>query len=157
MLMCGRRPQKRQLTRRSLSFSFSEWRQVDQQPIKAGALYRLAKLLKVHRLLDLAIGAEVITVIDVGTGLRAGKDHDRDAGEFWIFLDLGEHITAMFAGKVQIENDQVRPRLIGMNSLAVQQLHGLHTIDGDAYTKGVLGFLQDLMRQIEIGRIIVHQ
>ena len=77
-------------------------------------LHHLHELLEIHRLGDVAVGVQVVGLEDVLLGLGGGQDHHRDAPQLGVGLDLRQHLAAVLAGQVQVQQDQVGPRGVGV-------------------------------------------
>src|SRR4029079_17646374 len=96
----------------------------DGQPeVFDGAHYR-DELLQVHGLADVAVGVEVVAGQDVLVGRGGGQDHHRDALQGRIRLDLRQHLAAVFFGQVEVEQDQVGDRGLGVAAQPPQVVQG---------------------------------
>ena len=73
-------------------------RLVDQKPIHAYALHRVPELVKIHRLLDVTIGAQVVALDQIALFLGAGQNDDWDGFCPLIRLQALEHFHAVHLG-----------------------------------------------------------
>ena len=81
--------------------------------------------LEVHRLADVGVGVQGVAAQDVLLGLRRGQDDHRDDLEHRIGLELGEHLQAVQARQVEVEQDQPRPGRVGVAAGPAQELQRL--------------------------------
>src|SRR5579864_7739799 len=59
--------------------SIGHGRLIDYQPVQAHSLDRLAKLLEVHPLLDVAVGSQTVTIDQVALFFRRGQGEEIEA------------------------------------------------------------------------------
>jgi len=86
---------------------------------------------------DVTVRAQFVGAQDVGVGGRGGQDDHRDAAQVLVGVDRGEHFSAVGAGQVQVEQDEVRSRCGGVPAVAVQErqrglavTHDVHPVVG---------------------------
>ena len=114
-------------------------------------------MIQIHRFGEIAIGMQVVTGPHVALGLGGRQHNDRDASQRRVLFDLGEHLAAVLARKVQIKQHKVRNRGVLVGSLTTQHRHRLLTITGDSQLKIQRSFSQNFLRQPNIGRIVLYQ
>jgi hypothetical protein len=66
--------------------------------------------------------AEVVGGHDVGLVLRGRQDDHRDAAQHWVGAQVGEHLAAVLAGHVEVEQDDVRRLRAGAAQVLEQRL-----------------------------------
>ena len=93
---------------------------------------------------DVTVRAQFVGAQDVGVGGRGGQDDHRDAAQVLVGVDRGEHFSAVGAGQVQVEQDEVRSRCGGVPAPAVQErqrglavTHDVHPVLGAAFAQRV--------------------
>src|SRR5216684_53837 len=75
------------------------WRLIDDHPVQAYALHCLPELVEIDRLLDIAVGSQVVTRHQIPLFLRGGHDDDRDSLGPRITLDLFQYFHPIDLGK----------------------------------------------------------
>ena len=63
---------------------------------------------------------------------------------------------AALAGQVQVQNDEIRPWRLAIDTLPAQEFHASGSIGHDVDPAGGTDAPKDLLGQIGIGRIVVH-
>src|SRR4051794_39206581 len=91
------------------------------------------ELIELDRLGDIAVGVQVVGAEDVLLGLRGRQDHDRDAAEGRLRLDLLQHLAAVLLREVQVQQDQVGPGGVGVAARLPQEGEGLDAVAGHAH------------------------
>src|SRR5271156_2308399 len=72
------------------------------QPKIIDALYEVVKLIQLHRLVEVAVRLELVTFHDVHFVIRRRQDNCRNRFQIRILFDVGQHVTAVHFGEVQI-------------------------------------------------------
>jgi len=72
-------------------------------------------------------------------------------------LDLGEHLAPVLARQVEVEQDHVRARGVGVAPLTAQEGQRLHAVGDDAEVIADLALAQRLLGQAHITGVILHQ
>jgi len=67
---------------------------------------------------------QIIRLYQVTLSLRGGKDNDRDALEIRVGFDFGQHLAAVFARQVQVQQDDNRCWRDRKAAFSVQESHG---------------------------------
>src|SRR5689334_12569775 len=80
----------------------------------------LDELLEVDGLGDVRVGVQLVPAQDGLVGRRGGEHHHRDAAEVVVVLDLGEHLPAVAARQVEVEQDQIGAYGVRVLPLAAQ-------------------------------------
>src|SRR5579872_5188753 len=83
------------------------WSLIYHQPVVTQAPDQAAELIEVHRLLNVAVHAEMITPDHVLFLPRRGQDNDRNRHRARLALDLLQYFQPIYFGKLQIEEDQL--------------------------------------------------
>lgn len=86
------------------------------------------ELVQIHRLGNVPIGVEVVALQHVVFVLRGRQNHHRDALQVIIGFDLGQHLTTIFLGKVEVQHDKVWAWGAGIGHLSAQIGQYLHAI-----------------------------
>jgi hypothetical protein len=74
-----------------------------------------------------------------------------------VVLDLGQHLAAVLAGQVEVEQDEVRARRALVLALAAQELDRLHAVGDDAQRVVDLVVLEGLADEDDVPRIVLHE
>ena len=74
------------------------------------------------------VGVQVVGAQDVLLGLRGRQDDHRDRAQIGVRLDRREHLAAVDARQVEVEQDEVGPRRVGVLALVAQERHRLHAV-----------------------------
>src|ERR1700690_1717176 len=98
------------------------------EPEVLDSVYDLDKLLQSDRLRYPAVGAHLVTLLDIPGILRGSEHYNRNAFEVFIALDLLKHCAAIFFRHIQSEYYQVWPHSIGIRRFFLEILHSLHAI-----------------------------
>ena len=72
-------------------------------------------------------------------------------------LDAGQNLAAIHLGKVQIQQDKVRTRGIGMHPLPPQKGHGLYAVGSDMHVDGAVGIAEGFLGQPDIAWAVFDQ
>src|SRR6266849_1580214 len=99
----------------------SPWQRDDGKPEVCDRLHNLSKLEKIDRLGNVAIRMQIIGFRHVPCILGGGQHYHRNVPEFWICFDLLQDLSPAFFGEVQIEQDEVRTRGVGIGAFAMQE------------------------------------
>src|SRR6185312_7471109 len=75
--------------------------------------YCREKLPQISGLADVRIRAELIAAGNVARCMRSGEDHHRQIVQLGISFYLRQYGTPVFAGQVQVEDDEVGPTSFG--------------------------------------------
>src|SRR5688572_188022 len=110
--------------------------------------------VEVDRLHDVAVRVEVVALYDVAGGVRGSEDDDGDAAQPFVLLHLGQDAPAVLSGEVEIEEDEVGPRRLGVNPLPTEEPHCLHPVLGHVEAARHAGRSKRLFGQVHVGRIV---
>src|ERR1019366_9471817 len=106
---------------------------------------------------DVAVGVEVVGAEDVPFAAAGGEDHHGDALQGVILLDFGQHLAAVHPGKVEVEQDEVRPGRDAVLPGAAQEGHGRLTIPDVVERITDLAVAQGLLGETRIPRVVLNQ
>jgi len=106
------------------------WQLDLRQPEIVDAAHEALERLQPHGLGEVAVRLQLIALHDVRFRLGRGQDDGGDRLQVVIALDVRQDLAAIHSGKIQIQQDEVRPRGIAMWPLAPQEGHGLHAVGG---------------------------
>src|SRR5882757_57462 len=90
--------------------------------------HHVDELVEVHRLGDVGVGVQPVAGDHVVARAGGGQHHHRDQRQFGVTLDLGEHLTAVLTGQIEVEQDQVWDVRVGILALTPQISQGLHAV-----------------------------
>src|SRR5688572_9816495 len=82
----------------------------DAEPEVLDAFDNTNKMIQLQRLRDVTVCLQPVRARNVLFRFRCGENDHRNALELFILLDFREHFAPVFARKIQIEQNQVRPR-----------------------------------------------
>jgi hypothetical protein len=119
--------------------------------------YYTQKLIKIDRFGYIAVGMQLICAEDIRIILRSCQDHDGDAREIGIRLNLRQHLAAILIGQVQIQQNNVRLRGICESSPAEEKINSIGAIIHHVKPIGDFGNIQRLPGQLDIPRVILNQ
>ena len=87
------------------------WKNHDLEPVVVSRWIGPHEPVQVHRLLACSCSPRPGSTLDVALVGRGGQHDDRDrSASPCVALDLGEHLAAVGAGQVEVEQDDARPR-----------------------------------------------
>ena len=115
------------------------------------------KRLEVHRLADVGVGVQRVAAQDVLLGLRRGQDDHRDDLEHRIGLDLGEHLQAVQARQVEVEQDQARAGRVGVVAGPAQELQRLLAVGHHVQHVAQLVVLERFPGHQDVPRVVLDQ
>ena len=90
-------------------------------------------------------------------GFGGRQNHHTNILQRLIAVDLCQQFQAVFFRQIQIEEDEIRSRCIGVFSFLLEKGHCFHTILDDAEVIRHLGVFQDLPCKANIARIVFDQ
>jgi hypothetical protein len=127
---------------------------------EAELLCRFHELGEIHRLANIAVGAEVIAFNDILLLPRGSEnDHGKSSGTLVCAQTL-EHFQAIHLGQLQIQQDhgghnaQVTPSI---RSGPKQEIERLHTIARDNYFVRDVAFLKGEKSQLLVIGIVLYE
>ena len=82
----------------------------DPEPEVLDRFHYRDELVQIHRLGDVTIGVEVVALQHVLFVLRSRENDYRDVFQIVVGLDLSQHLSPIFLGKVEVEQDEIRAR-----------------------------------------------
>jgi hypothetical protein len=100
---------------------------------------------------------KIVAVHDVARGVRGREHDDGDPAQFLVVLDLGQHSPSVHARKVEIEEDQVRTRRLGVDPLTPKEVKGLDPVGRHVETTHGSDRPQGLLGQVHVGRVVLDQ
>src|ERR1700722_4274542 len=127
------------------------------QPEIIDALDETFELFELHGLAEVAVCLELVARHDVRFGIRRGEGHRRYRFQVLILLDVGETPAAIHPGKIQVQQDKIRPRRIGVNALTPQKRHGFHTVGGYTQIDRFAGVAEGFLCQPNIAGTIFNE
>ena len=77
---------------------------------------------------QIAVGSQFVAAIDIAAGLGGCENDDWDLGQRGIALDVGQHLAAILARQVEVENNQVGDRRFTRISFMPQKRNCLYSI-----------------------------
>src|SRR5204862_2871185 len=86
------------------------------------------KLIQIHWFRDVAVSVEVVCLSQVLFSIGCSKHHHRYAAQIGIGFDLLEHLTPVLAGEIQIEQNEIRARRVGVPAPPCQEFTGLNSV-----------------------------
>src|SRR5258705_3252062 len=86
------------------------------------------ELLEVDRLGHVGVGVQLVAAQDVLVRLGCGEHHHRNLAQLLVRLDFLEHLPAVAAGQVEVQQHQVGPHGVGEPALAAEVGERLLTI-----------------------------
>src|SRR6266567_106832 len=99
----------------------SPWQRDDDKPEVGNGLHHLSELEKIDWLGDVAVRMRIVGFRHVPGILRGGQHHHRNVFECRISFNLFQDLLPTFFGEVQIEQDKVRTRGMGIRPFAMQK------------------------------------
>ena len=105
--------------------------------------------------LDRGFGLFLSTLAVIG--LAGGQHQDRNAAQRRVGLDLAQHFQAVLARHVDVQQNQVRTRGIGIFALAPQKTQGLHAVARHVQPVGHAGFLEGFQGQQDVGFAVLDE
>ena len=94
-------------------------RQLDLgQPEIVDALHQALERVELHRLAEVAVRLELVALDDVRLRLRGGQDDRRNRLQALVLLDVRQHLAAVHLGQVEVQQDEIRARRVGVISRA---------------------------------------
>src|SRR5258706_555245 len=144
--------------RRTLCTSVPVGRERDHgEPEDVDRLDHHDEFLEIDGLGHVAVGVQVIGAQHVLFRLGGGEDHDRDALQCLVGLDFLQHFAAVLLRQVEVEQDDVRTRRVGVLAAAVQEVHRIDAVLAPVELVVDLAFLQRLARQALVTGVVFHQ
>ena len=100
----------------------------------------------------------VVGVEDVVLRRRGRQHDDGDPPQVRVALHLGEHLAAVDAGQVEVEQHEVGPRRGSEVALLVEELERLDAVARDVQPRPrVRGLLERLLRQPDVGGVVLDE
>src|SRR5258708_39196460 len=97
------------------------WQFYSRQPEMLDRVHYLEKLFQADRLGNITIRIKVIGIRHVCVRLGGREDDDWNAAEALIAFDFREDLPSIFAGKVQVEQDEIRALNFGEAAFAPKE------------------------------------
>src|SRR6516225_1664389 len=82
------------------------------EPEGAQGAHDLDEGVKRDRLLDVAVGPQVVATVNVFLGLGSRQDDNGDAPQAWVAFDFAQRVPPALAGHVEVQKDHVRARRV---------------------------------------------
>jgi hypothetical protein len=98
------------------------------EPEAVDRLHHDDELVEVDGLGDVAVGVQVVALQHVLFRLGGGEDHHRDLAQVVVALDLREHLAPVLLRQVQVEQDDVGARRLGVLALALEEIDRLDAV-----------------------------
>ena len=99
----------------------------------------------------------VIGALNIGMDVRSGHDDHRQSRQFRVGSDVLKHFPAVLARHVEVQQHQVRPRLVLIGRLMAQEGHGFHSILHMVKGRQELSLAHDFPDQTGIGKVVLRQ
>jgi hypothetical protein len=106
---------------------------------------------------DVAVGVEMVGVKDVFVRLGGGKDYNGDPSEIEVVFDFGENFAAIFAGKVQVEEDQVGARGVSEFAFLAKIGEGFNAIGDPTHVMGNARFANGFPGEASIAGVVLDE
>ena len=74
-----------------------------------------------------------------------------------ILLDVSQNLAAIHLGQVEIQQDEIRARRVGVLALVPQKGHGLDAVGGHVQMDGRVGVAEGFLRQPDIAGAVFDQ
>ena len=97
---------------------------------------------KVGGFSDVTIGVQAVGVGDVLFGAGGSQHDDGNGFEFGVGFDFGEQFPAIFAGHVEIEQDDIGAGGGVEGAFAAEEFHRLDAVVDDMDAAGLAGLFQ---------------
>src|SRR5713226_4611655 len=120
------------------------------QPEIIDALHQALEGVQLHRLAEVAVRLELIAFQNIRLRFGGSQDHYGDRFQALIILDVSQNLAAIHFGQVEIQQDKIWTRGMGVGSLLPQKGHGLHTVGSDVQLNRHIGIAECLLRQPDI-------
>ena len=133
---------------------------VDNKPVKPKLADDVAKLVKIDRLLDVAVYTELIAFNHVALFLGGGHDDDGDGFGARVVFESAEDFEAIYLGQLQIEQDNSGRAVEGaavVRAAAKKKIEGFFTVARDLDFIGQIPFLKSMEGEFDVVWIILHQ
>ena len=118
---------------------------------------RAFERVQLHGLAEVAVGLQLIAFHDVRFRLGRGQDDRRDRLQAVISLDVGQNLAAVHPGEIQVQQDQVRTRGIGVGAFVPQKGHGLHAVGSHVQADRPVGLAERFLRQPDVTGTVFDQ
>ena len=115
------------------------------------------ELGQVDRLGDVAVGTKAVGPADVFLRLRRGQDDHRNSLEGLIGLDFRQHLSPVFARQVQIQQDQIGSRAVGVLALSSEESQRFDTVGDMAEVFNHAPLIERLAGEPSVAWIIFDQ
>src|SRR6202163_3004090 len=121
------------------------------------ALHEDFERVQLHGFGEVAICVELIGFRDVCFRVGSGEDHCWDRFQAVVTLDLSQDLATIDFRKVQVQQDDVRPRGVSLRPLAPQKGHGLQTVGRHMQAHRPVDLAKGFLRQADVSRTVFDQ
>src|SRR5580704_6637029 len=140
-----------------LSYAWRVRKADHREPECANSSHGREEPFQVHRLGDVTVGMEGITLHDIYLCRRGGQDHDRNADECCALLYLAKNFPAIFLRQIEIEQDQVGTRCVRVLPFTPQERHCLYSIPRDVQPNRHFDVLKCFLDEPDVAGTVFHQ
>src|SRR3954451_8062710 len=139
----------------TISYSAGELDHGDEEVVDVAD--HLDEPVEVDRLAHVGVGVQAVAAHDVLLRLGGGQHDDRDHAQLGVVLELGQHLAAVAAREVQVEQDQAGPRRVGVLALLAQELQRLLAVVDDVEAVADLVVLERLLGHQDVAVVVLDQ
>jgi len=100
---------------------------------------------------------EVVNALDVVLRVGCSQDHHGYLPQALVGLDLGQKFPAVFAGEVEVEQDQVGTRSIVETLLAAEKGEGFLAVRRHVQRVGQFAVPHGFPHEPDIPGVVIHQ
>jgi hypothetical protein len=119
--------------------------------------YNGLELNQVQGFFEVAVRLERIARLDIDIVVRDGQNGGRDRFESRVPLNDSQELSAIHSGHIQIKQDKIGARRIGMLSLLPQEGQRINAVGCHMQMNGVAGVAEGFLHQPNIARIIFDE
>src|SRR6266498_4966476 len=117
------------------------------EPEVLDRLHHGEEVIEIERLRYEAVRVQLVRARDVGLGSGGSEDDDRYAAQVGVAFELLQDLSPVLLREVEVEQDEIRPRTLGVLAFAAQEGHRLLTVAYDSQPRGAVAVLEHLTSQ----------
>ncbi len=139
-----------------LDEAFVAWNGGDIEPEVSGGLDDAKETLQVGSLVEVAVGEAVVGLAHITFGVGGGENSDGNEAQTGVGFNVFEQVFGIALGQVEIQEDKVGARRLGVSALAAEEEQRLIAIARDTDVDGRIDVAQGFAHESDIRRVVFN-